>query len=788
MEGSSLNSYLDSPDTEGSAAHVLIVDDDEGLNNLARKSLKRNGFEASGVFSGAQALEVFPSAPFYTALLVDQKLPDMKGTELIQALHDKDWKPPFVAMTGHGDENVAVEMMKLGARDYLVKGFDLTDILPEIFTRVFREMHTERRLARAEEALRQSEGDKTIILESMSDLLVFYESPELRIKWTNRAAGDSVGREPEGLIGCFCYQIWGQREDPCPGCPVLECFESGCSVSKKEQRTPDGRVWEILAYPAHNQEGGLQGVVEVTREITEEKRKESALQDAEIEKQTILDHQLDNILLLNPDFKIMWANKAASDFAELSVAEMQGRYCFEFYNSLKEPCSDCPVVETFNNGEIRDREIQTPDGHTWEISVCPIRDNTGHITHALVVGKDVTEQKLNEERLLEAKEAAEAASRTKTAFLANMSHELRTPMNGLMGMLQLLEGSSLDEEQQDYVTTALQSGNRLVNLLSDILDVSRVEAGQINLKHRSFDFPELMRTVEQLFQPACEQKKIELHFHTDSAIPRNLIGDPSRLQQVLNNLVGNAVKYTQRGHVEVQACPLTPQQNGILRIFFSVSDTGMGIEDDKLSYLFQPFTQADEGYTRKFEGAGLGLTIVHRLVDMMGGSISVSSEVDTGTVFYFSLPFESTEREETGEKVTPEGEDIHEVSPKVLLAEDDRINQMSTVKVLEKNNCKVRAVETGKDALKELGKNEFDLVLMDIQMPVMDGVQATQAIRRGEAGEQNKNIPIIAITAYAMEGDKETFLESGMNDYLAKPVGMNSLMEMLRKVLQGARN
>jgi CheY-like chemotaxis protein len=299
-----------------------------------------------------------------------------------------------------------------------------------------------------------------------------------------------------------------------------------------------------------------------------------------------------------------------------------------------------------------------------------------------------------------------------------------------------------------------------------------------------FDLRETMGLAEQLFLPGCEQKGVKFEAHVDEAVPGMLAGDKSRLLQVLNNLIGNAVKFTEEGSIRVSAASLPATPDGRPRVLFSVEDTGIGIRDEDLSSLFEPFTQADGGYRRKYQGAGLGLSIVRRLVELMGGSMAVAGEPGVGAEFHFCLPFDTVSGpgEEAGglRKVCAGGRNLC-----VLVVEDDVVNRMVMQRLLEKNECEVGVAENGERALEKLRDRHFDAVLMDVQMPVMDGVEATRAIREGGAGEDRSGIPIIALTAYAMSGDREKFLDSGMNGYLAKPVEETDLRVELERVVNG---
>jgi PAS domain S-box-containing protein len=523
-------------------------------------------------------------------------------------------------------------------------------------------------------------------------------------------------------------------------------------------------------------------------------------QNQKILLNTLLDNMPLAIIAKDVKRNYQWAmvNKMGEEMFSLKKENVIGHTDHDFFPKEEADFfyqTDENVIRQRKVVEIDAEPVTTGNGtitaHTLKV---PIYDENGEPSLLLVILEDVTEKFKVQRELRIAKEEAENANRAKSEFLANMSHEIRTPMNGIIGLTRLLADTHLDPDQGQSVQAILNSSESLLFLLNDILDFSKIEAGELALEKTAFNLKSSLQSVIDLMSPIASKKGLIINFKFDPDAPASVIGDPVRICQVVTNLVGNALKFTSKGYVMLTCFAERLAKEDLYVFTFTVEDTGIGISSDVQRQLFRKFSQGDASTTRKYGGTGLGLAICKSLTEIMGGEIHLDSELGHGSVFRITLPLKKAEENIAWDDKIRKNLLIAQTADdfshhKILVVDDHIINMMFAKKILKKLGFNhIDEAANGREALTKVNTTYYDIVLMDCQMPEMDGFEACIRIREQEKAEQRNRVIIIALTAHAMEGDKERCLHAGMDDYLSKPVDPNKLHATLSKWLLKERN
>ena len=516
----------------------------------------------------------------------------------------------------------------------------------------------------------------------------------------------------------------------------------------------------------------------------EQKKLDQRLRDQQFYTRSLIESNIDALMTTNPDGIITDVNRQMEALTGAPRDELIGAPFKDFFTNPDR--AEAGIRMVLREKKLTDYELtaRARDGTTTVVSynATTFYDRGRTLQGVFASARDVTERKRVEIELKQAKAAAESASRTKSDFLASMSHEIRTPMNAIMGIADLLAKTTLTAEQDKYVKIFQRAGDNLLNLINDILDLSKVEASQLELEQTGFSLTDLVEKIMEMTALRAHEKGLVLTYEIDAGVPTDLIGDPTRLQQVLLNLIGNAIKFTEAGEVSLRiALDKDAASPDVLR--FTTTDTGIGISKEKLGRIFERFTQADSSTTRRFGGSGLGLTISQSLVQLMGGHIWVDSVIDVGSRFSFSLPFERwSEKTRRSAEPVEIGAKQPLLALRILLAEDSPDNRIITLAYLEDTPYRLDVAENGAIACDMFQTRLYDVVLMDRQMPVMDGLAATRRIRAWEVANGRAPTPIIALTASALKGDRERCLAAGCTAYLTKPIKQEVLLQAIRDI------
>ncbi len=631
-------------------------------------------------------------------------------------------------------------------------------------------------------------------------------TPDLKIEYANDYAIFSMGYD-KSIIGRNFTELIPKdlsiNKDEFMPLKLIEELKKTKQVIKIDKFKlfkKDGSF--IYAYLAlapilneHNKE--LERVVIIFYDITEELKLKR-----EIDKLTkAVENVPVSIVITDTDFKIEYLNPFCQQTSGYSLEEIKGKkpkifgteYNIKLYRDILK------IVTSGNTWEGEFLNKKKNGELYWEhVFISPIFNKKGKIVNFVAVKEDITERKKFIEELKKAKEKAEIANRAKSQFLANMSHEIRTPMNAIIGFINLLLETDLNEAQKNYLQLVSDSSKNLLRILNDILDLSKFESAKMEFENRAVDLKKVIRNCANIFSGKAAEKNLNFYIEIDEAIPEALVCDEVRISQVLNNLLNNAIKFTEKGSVKLEAKLLATNEEKA-SILFCIKDTGIGIPKDKLTSIFDTFSQVDGSITRRFGGTGLGLSIAKKIVEYYSGDIWVESEKGKGSEFYFKLELPVAKKEDlVSEDESLEKSWTHFENAKILVAEDNITNQILINAILKKFQIDVVIANNGKEALEILSENEFELIFMDWHMPIMDGVEALEVLRKAEKGEpldnnkiskgiydklQNRKYIVIALTAAAMKSEKEELLKKGFDAYLSKPLEKDELLKILKKYL-----
>ena len=652
---------------------------------------------------------------------------------------------------------------------------------------------TERK--RVEEELQNSRSLLLAITEGTIDA-IYAKDIQGRYLTANLGVARFVGKSQAEIIGQDDRALFSEADADQIMAGDRRVMDKGKTLTYEEYLTLADGLHTFLAIkgPMRDASGEVIGLFGIARDISERKKAEDDLRVEKEKAERYLNIAEVILIALDARARITLINRKGYQILGYKKDELIGKDWFEICLRPQDRESLYEVNRRIIRGEIEAFEycesyILNKMGEerliAWHTTT--IKDDTGQIIGTLSSGEDVTDRKRYEEMLLKAKDAAEEATRAKSEFLANMSHEIRTPMNAVIGATCLLQGESLTPEQKEYAETIRSSGEALLSIINDILDLSKSDGGMMELERQPFNLQRRIEATLDFVAVRASEKGLKLDYAIEDDVPSVILGDPTRFGQILTNLLNNAVKFTERGTVEISVSG-RKQEDERYEIHFAVKDTGIGIPENKIERLFQPFSQVDASTTRKYGGTGLGLAISRRLVNLMGGKIWAKSIVGVGSTFHFTISAESSFEvpldnfECASEKDLNHAEIDHTL--RILLAEDNLVNQKVAQKMLSKLGYGATVAANGIEVLQALENQHFDVILMDVQMPEIDGLEATRSIRK----RWRDGPKIIAMTASALKGDREMCLAAGMDDYISKPVSMEELARTLCRYRSSVNN
>lgn len=752
----------------------------------------------------------------FNIIIVDLTLPDSNGLDTFRHIFEKSPETPIIVLTGVEDESMGVNALKLGAQDFLIKGKVRSKGLRRSIKYSIERYKLLKELSENTKKLEEKTEDLSREKQKLSEAqkLAHIGNWEWDIRSREITWSDEL------------YNIFGQTHEE-----FTPTYENYINLIHPEDRKLTRKVIEesLRTHAPFNFYHRILRKDETVRTIQsrgelilDESGKPfkmlgtgqdvtERLHEEELEKLVLAaTKSFNSVVIRDKEGRIEWVNEGFIKMSGYVLDDVKNTFGEALNHANAKELKEqkglyATVASTKKPLAYESRNYAKDNTEYWMLTtLTPVLGKTGEVERIICIGSDISLRKQIEEELIRANKIAEHSLMkgnkalddlmkakkqleetmiVKEQFLANMSHEIRTPMNAIVGFTELLLKTPLAADQKQYIEAIKTSGENLLVIINDILDFSRVQSGKITFERIDFDLSQLISTLTELLLHKSIEKNIRLSSKIADNIPDRLLGDPTRLNQILLNLTGNAIKFTEKGEVKLSV-ELVKETADNIELKFSVSDTGIGIPEDKLSAIFEGFTQATNDTTRKYGGSGLGLTIVKQLIEAQGGTIDVNSKVGEGSVFSFNLEF-GIEKEKQVKKNYEKQEEMNEEDFEglnILLVEDNHFNQILAQKVLTDWKCNVDIADNGIIALEKVAKKDYDLILMDIQLPEMDGYEATKRIRKNMPAPKS-NVPIMAMTAHAITGEADKCFESGMNDYISKPFDQKILHSKIYSVV-----
>ncbi len=755
---------------------ILLIEDNPGDARLVEILLEESDLDNCQIDNRttlAAGLEALKESDGYTAVLLDLTLPDSRGFETLELLLGQFPNNNVIVLTGLNDKSLGIKAVQAGAQDFLVKGaFDAESLSKSLRFSIERNQV----LKRLEETQRIA---KIGNWQYNYDTALFSASNELyRIFGINESK--SIISQAELTQAHSPLRIFDEIH--------LEAAHYKGLKKDIQFELANGEKHHAFVQCKVSRNAQNQMVLSgIIQDITERKLTEQAMAKSQARYQEIFSRSKDAIYICDFDGKMVDFNEATTAIFGYTAAELKDMYIHSLFQPAARKITFLDLLQA--NDAVQDFEIEIKQ-KSGDYKSCLLTanklDREGFQGYNCII-RDITERKQTE-ALIKARDLAQQSAQMKEQFIASISHEMRTPMNAVLGMSNLLIKTRLDDEQFNYISSIKQSSEILLGIINDILEISTLQNGKIAFEYKDFNLFELLQNLSNVMQYKFTEKDLYFKVDVEEGIPKYIKGDKLRLNQILYNLVGNGVKFTDEGHVKLRVSNLN-ENDSIVQLKFEVEDSGIGIPPNKLGAIFETFTRIRQK-DRVYEGTGLGLSITKNLIEQQGGKINVSSELGVGSVFSFDLIFEKGEApREEAEPPALETQILEDTALNLLLVEDHKMNQIVATKTLQKHwpDINITIADNGQIAVDKVRENDYHIILMDIQMPVMDGYEATQQIRNNLPAHK-ACIPILAMTAHAHISKDGKFKEYGMDDFVLKPFEPQQLFNKIAKYVQQRNN